>query len=122
MSTTDKKIGNVVHNGEGSSCAACGERISAPGENWKDHALARRGNAADRLNTGEFGQFYRVHENQHVEIAELFCPHCNDLLSVELYLQGEPYRWDYRSLEEARSQGYDAASEFRENPDAWISF
>jgi acetone carboxylase gamma subunit len=122
MSTTDMKIGNVVHNGEGSSCAACGERISAPGENWKDHALARRGNAADRLNTGEFGQFYRVHENQHVEIAELFCPHCNDLLSVELYLQGEPYRWDYRSLDEARSQGYDAASEFRENPDAWISF
>jgi acetone carboxylase gamma subunit len=116
------KIGNVLHGEAGSSCASCNESISGPGENWKEHALARRGNAADRLNTGEFGSSYRVHENPHVELAELFCPHCRELLSVELYLDGEQYRWDYRSLATAQEQGYDAVKEFQQDPEAWISF
>jgi acetone carboxylase gamma subunit len=116
------KIGNVVHREEGASCAECGGALCGPGENWKDRALARRGNAAERLNGAEFGESYRVHENEHVELAEMFCPQCRALLSVEIYLQGEPYRWDFRSLATAREQGYDAVAEFKQDPDAWISF
>jgi acetone carboxylase gamma subunit len=116
------KIGNVLHAESGSTCASCGHPLGGPGDNWKQHALARRGSAAERLNGGEFGPFYRVHENQYVELAELFCPECHALLSVELYLKGEPYRRDYRSLEAARESGYDAVAEFKENPELWISF
>lgn len=122
MAPEQMKIGNVLHSESGSSCAGCNEAICGPGENWKEHVLARRGNAASRLNNAEFGESYRVHENQHVELAELFCPRCHDLLSVELYLKGEAYRWDYRSLAMAQEQGYDPVAEFREDPDAWISF
>jgi acetone carboxylase gamma subunit len=122
MAAEQMKIGNVEHGPSGCSCAGCGGTLCGQGENWKEHVLAKRGNAADRLNQGQFGESYRVHENQHVELAELFCPHCHDLLSVELYLKDEPYRWDYRSLETAKEQGYDPVSEFHQDEDSWISF
>jgi acetone carboxylase gamma subunit len=122
MTTKEMKIGNIVHTESGSRCGGCAESLCGPDENWKDHSLARRGNAAERLNNGDFGRFYKVHDNEHVELAELFCPHCKALLSVELYLHGEPYRSDYLTLEAGRSEGYDPVAEFRDEPEAWTSF
>lgn len=117
------QIGNITYRKSGEVCCAeCDLLLASPGENWKDLVRSRRGNAAERLNGGEFGPLYRVHENPHVELAELFCPSCHGLLSVELYLKGEPYRWDYRSLDEAREQGYDAVAAYKQDPGAWISF
>lgn len=122
MNQTEMKIGNVVWAGEQVQCAHCSERLCDATENWKDHSLAHRGLASERLTPERFGPSFRVHENPNVELAELFCPHCKALLSVELYLVGEPYRWDYRSPELARDQDYDPAREIREDPDSWISF
>jgi acetone carboxylase gamma subunit len=118
----EMKIGNVVHRDSGSVCGNCAAALCGPDENWKEQALARREKAAARLNDGSFGRFYKVHDNEHVELAELFCPECQGLLSVELYLNGEPYRRDFRSLEAARADGYDPVVELREEPEAWISF
>jgi hypothetical protein len=36
-------------------CTQCGARLCSRDENWKEHALAVRGNAAERLNSGAFG-------------------------------------------------------------------
>lgn len=120
--SNEMKIGSVVYAESGPSCAHCEEAIGGPDENWKEHSLARRGNAAGRLNGGEFGDHFQVHENEHVELAELFCPHCKALLTVELYQRGEPYRREYQSLESARAAGYDPVAEFRDDPDSWVSF
>lgn len=122
MNQTSMKIGNLLWEGGGVHCAFCSERLSDESDNWKDHSLARRGLASERLTPEHFGPSFRVHENPNVEIAELFCPHCKGLLSVELYLVGEPYRWDHRSLDVAREQDYDPMEEFQRDPDAWISF
>jgi acetone carboxylase gamma subunit len=116
------KIGNVVWAGDEVRCARCSERLWVASHNWKDHSLAKRGLASERLTSEHFGPSFRVHDNENVELAELFCPHCKALLSVELYLVGEPYRWDYRSLDVAAEQDYDLAEDFRRDPAAWISF
>jgi acetone carboxylase gamma subunit len=120
--SNEMKIGNVVYAAAGPTCEHCGTTICGRDENWKEHSLARRGNAAERLNDGEFGDHFQVHENEHVELAELFCPNCKALLTVELYLHGEPYRREYQSLESASAAGYDAVAEFRDDADAWVSF
>lgn len=116
------RIGNVVWADGTVACAHCGHRLCDSGSNWKDHCLARRGSAADRLNAGEFGAAFKVHENAAVELAELSCPGCKAMLSVELYLDGEPYRSDYRTLEQAREAGYDPVAEFRDDAGSWLSF
>jgi acetone carboxylase gamma subunit len=122
MSQTQMKIGNVVWEGEEVRCAHCSERLCEASQNWKDHSLARRGLASERLTPEHFGPSFRVQDNANVELAELFCPNCKALLSVELYLIGEPYRWDYRSADVAGAQGYDPAQEWRDDPSSWISF
>jgi len=104
------------------SCACCGARLCADDENWKEHALVKRTNAAERLNGGSFGPAFRVYEHPDLELAEIFCPSCKALLSVELYLRDEPLRWTFRSLDVAARQGYDAAADFAANPGDWISF
>jgi acetone carboxylase gamma subunit len=104
------------------ACAKCEHRLSSDAENWKEHALVKRGNAAARLNNGAFGRKFRVYENPHLELAELFCPSCKALLAVELYLRGEPLRWTYRSLDTAAKAGYDAVADYAAHPDQWISF
>lgn len=118
------RIGDVVWRQEDRSvaCARCDEVLCEDHENWKEHALVKRGNAAERLNGGDFGSSYAVYENEHLELAEIFCPHCHAILSVELYLQDEPLRWTFRGLDVAREQGYDAAADFAAHPDEWISF
>ncbi|HKP18273.1 MAG TPA: acetone carboxylase subunit gamma, partial [Gaiellaceae bacterium] len=117
-------FGPVVWRGAADSveCAGCRARLCGRDENWKEHVLAVRGNAAERLARGEFGTTYRVYAHERVELAELFCPSCSALLSVELYLRGEPYRRDYAPLGAARSAGYDAEAEYAQDPDSWISF
>ena len=118
------RIGDVVWDTDAHEvrCAPCGERLCADDENWKEHALVKRGNAAERLNGGSFGPAYRVYAHADLELAEIFCPACKALLSVELYLRDEPLRWTYRSLEAAARQGYDAPADYRADPDSWISF
>jgi acetone carboxylase gamma subunit len=122
MNQQSMKIGNLAWEGDAVHCGVCDERLCDESQNWKDHSLARRGLASERLTPEHFGPSFRVHDNPNVELAELFCPHCKALLSVELYLAGEPYRWDHRSLEVARDQDYDPMEEFQRDPDAWISF
>jgi acetone carboxylase gamma subunit len=118
------RIGDVVWTEDGKSvqCAHCKATISNADQNWKEYALVKRGNAALRLNNGEFGPTYRVYDNPHLELAEIFCPGCHALLSVELYLAGEPLRWAFRTLEAAAADGYNAKEDWRTNPERWISF
>jgi hypothetical protein len=79
--------------------------------------MRRRGSTA-----APSARTYRVHAHHRVELAELFCPACEELLSVELYLANEPYRCDYRPLDIAVSQGYDAPAEYAQDTAGWISF
>lgn len=122
MTSTYMKIGNLVWHDNGVHCAFCEHRLSDESQNWKEFSLARRGLASERLTSDHFGPSFRVQENPNVELAELFCPQCKALLSVELYLLGEPYRWDHRSLEVASEQDYNPMAEFQRDPSAWISF
>jgi N-methylhydantoinase B len=103
------------------ACSACGGVLSAVDVNWKDRVPAFRRPASD-LNARGFGATYRIEPNPTVEVAELFCPHCRTVLSVELYLEDEPYRWDFCPLDVAAAQGYDAATSFAGDEDRWISF
>jgi N-methylhydantoinase B len=103
-------------------CAVCAARVCGPEQNWKEHAATARGRAYDRLGRGEFGPWFRLYEHDRVEVAEFFCPACRALLSVELYLAGEPYRRDWAPLDVARATGYDARREHAEDPSSWISF
>jgi len=118
------RIGDVVWNQDDHSvaCAKCDERLSADDENWKEHSLLKRTNAAERLNCGDFGPAYSVYEHPDLELVEIFCPHCKALLAAELYLRDEPLRWTFRSLDVAIEQGYDAAADFAAEPEQWISF
>jgi acetone carboxylase gamma subunit len=118
------RIGEVIWKQEEHcvSCANCDTRLSADDENWKEHALVKRTNAAKRLNGGEFGPTYRVYEHPDLELAEIFCPACKTLLTVELYLRDEPLRWTYRSLSAAARSGYDVVADFAAHPNEWISF
>jgi acetone carboxylase gamma subunit len=118
------KIGNVVWNLEehAVSCGICGSRLASDNENWKEHSLVRRTNAGERLNSGCFGQTYQVYDHPDLDLAEIFCPFCKSLLTVELYLRNEPLRWSYRSLRLAAEAGYDAVEEYNANPGDWISF
>jgi acetone carboxylase gamma subunit len=116
------KIGKVIWRDSGVYCSHCDAEICGVDENWKDHSLARRGLAAEQLTASRFGPSYKLHPNPRVEVAELFCPTCKGLLSVELYKAGEPYRWDYSTLERGRERGYDPVGEFRNDPDSWIAF
>lgn len=117
------KIGNVRWDADGSVCCArCGTLLCTERENWKEHALVKRGNASDRLNSGEFGPAFGVYPNEHLEFAEIFCPECKGVLSTEFYLRDEPFRWTFRSLEVAAEQDYDAVADLAENPDKWLSF
>lgn len=104
------------------ACARCSGVICRDDQNWKEHSLVVRKNAAERLNDAQFGATFRVHEHPDVELAEIFCPHCEALLSVELYVTGEPFRWTYQSLDVARRRGYDPVAEMRNAPDQWLSF
>ena len=122
MNNAPMTIGNLLWDGGAVHCARCSERLCDESQNWKDHSLARRGLASERLTPEHFGPSFRVQDNPNVELAELFCPHCKALLSVELYLVGEPYRWDHRSLDVAREHDYDPMEEFQRDPAAWISF
>ncbi len=124
IESSDLDFGPIVlrPSADAVECAACTVRLCGPDENWKEHAAAARGRAYDRLMRGEFGPWYRVYEHDRVELAELFCPSCGSLLSVELYLTGEPYRRDYAPLAVAREEGYDAQREHAEDPSSWISF
>jgi acetone carboxylase gamma subunit len=118
------RIGNVVwsHEQHSVSCGRCGARLSADDQSWKDHALVKRSNAAQRLNSGEFGPAFHVYEHEDLELAEIFCPECKALLAVELCLRDEPLRWTFRSLAVAKSQGYDPVAEYEADPESWISF
>ncbi len=118
------RIGDVVWNQEDHSvsCSKCSARLSADDENWKDQALVKRTNAAERLNSGEFGPAFHVYEHDDLELAEIFCPECKALLTVEFYLRDEPMRWTFRSLAVAKSQGYDPVAEYEADPEGWISF
>ena len=118
------RIGDVIWTAatRSVSCACCNAHLCADHENWKEHALVKRSNAAERLNGGSFGPSYRVYEHPDLELAEIFCPACKALLSVELYLRDEALRWTFRSLEVAAQQGYDATADYAANPQAWISF
>jgi len=118
------RIGDVVWHEATSRirCGHCDGDISGFDENWKEHSLIKRSNAHRVLNSGKFGSEYKVYENENLEIAEIFCRHCNALLAVELYLVGEPLRWTYRTLQGAVKAGYDARQDFLDNPDKWISF
>ena len=116
------RIGNLVWTDEAVSCRHCDTRLSRPSQNWKDHALVRRGLASERLTGGRFGPAYRLAKHDQVELAEFFCPGCHALLSVETYLKGESFRRDHQSLEEARASGYDPVREFELDPDAWVTF
>jgi acetone carboxylase gamma subunit len=116
------KIGNLLYGGGKVSCASCEAPITEITENWKDHALVRRGPAAEQLSQERFGEAFRLEKNDSVEVAEFFCPECEDLLSVELYLAGEEFRRDFRSLESAREDGYDPVREYRNEPESWVSF
>ncbi|MGE0862200.1 MAG: acetone carboxylase subunit gamma [Gammaproteobacteria bacterium] len=119
MQIGDVRWDDVTHDVH---CVPCGARLCADDQNWKAHALVRRGNAAERLNGGGFGDTYRLYEHAELELAEIFCPACKALLSVELYLRGEPLRWSWRSLAVAARQGYDPVAEFAADPTSWISF
>lgn len=116
------QIGSVVYTDSGAKCAHCSQHFCSPEQNWKEHVVANRGRAAERLNNGQFGEHYQVHEHDEVELAELYCPGCKALLTVEIYLKGEPYRREYQTLESARAAGYDPVAEFRDSPGDWISF
>jgi acetone carboxylase gamma subunit len=119
---SEMRIANLVWTEDAVSCRHCGARLSSPEENWKDHALVERGLATDRLTGENFGPSYRLGKHEEVELAELFCPGCHALLSVETYLKGEPFRRDYRSLEGAAGAGYDPVGEFRDAPEDWVTF
>ncbi|MGE0068409.1 MAG: acetone carboxylase subunit gamma [Solirubrobacterales bacterium] len=116
------KIGKVIWRDEEVVCDGCGNALCANSENWKDHVQAVRGLASERLTAERFGPSYQLRENAHVEVVEFFCHHCRALLSVEIYTDGEPYRWDYQSLAVARDRGYDPVREFRDAPEDWVSF
>lgn len=120
----DMRIGDVVWREDDHSiiCANCDSWLSSDTENWKEYALVKRTNAAERLNGGDFGNTYSVYEHPDLELAEIFCPNCKSLLSVELYLCDEPLRWTYRSLPVAAKSGYDAVADYAADPSAWISF
>ena len=118
------RIGDVVWDEATSSvaCGRCEARFCGTEENWKEQALVKRTNAAERLNSGDFGPAFRVYEHDDLELAEIFCPHCKALLTVELYLRDEPMRWTFRPLAVARTQGYDPVAEYEADPEGWISF
>jgi N-methylhydantoinase B len=102
-------------------CTGCGEQLAPAEGNWKDHVPHAQGPAVSLEERG-LGETFKVHANDAVSVAEFFCPGCKGLLAVELYVEGDPYRRDYRPLEQARAEGYDAAADFAENPDTWLSF
>jgi N-methylhydantoinase B len=116
------RIGNVLQDlgGRQDRCADCGYVLARAGHNWKEQCSARRVNASERLNRGDVGPDNRVRAHPCVELAELFCPACSALLSVEFYLTNEPYRWSFRTLADARDAGYDAAAEHETDPQSWI--
>jgi acetone carboxylase gamma subunit len=104
------------------SCPKCGAQLAADGQDWKERALVERASAAERLGSGDFGPAFQLHEHDDLELAEFFCPRCETLVAVELYLHGEPTDWTFRSLAIAGSQGYDPAAEHEADPERWITF
>jgi N-methylhydantoinase B len=102
-------------------CSECEQELGPTDENWKDRVPLRRRPAAE-LNDRGFGRHYRIEPNPGVELAEFFCPHCRRVLSVEIYLSGEPHRSDFTPLDVAEGRGYTPAGEREQDPGAWISF
>jgi N-methylhydantoinase B len=102
-------------------CASCQTEIAPAEGNWKDFVPHAQGPAVSLEDRG-LGETYKVHPNDAVSVAEFFCPGCKGLLAVELYVEGDSFRRDYRPVEQAKREGYDAAADFAENPGAWLSF
>jgi N-methylhydantoinase B len=117
------EFGSVLYSSEADEyrCAGCATAIAPGDANWKDYVPHTHGPAVSLEQRG-LGESFRVHENAAVSVAEFFCPDCKGLLSVEIYVDGDPYRQDYRSLERARAEDYDAPADLAANPDQWLSF
>lgn len=76
--------GRAVHlylsaDGDEVSCTLCGERLGSE-EDWRDHAVLRRRELADALES--YGAAAARHGIGDVELEERFCPGCGTSLEV----------------------------------------
>jgi N-methylhydantoinase B len=76
----------VVIDGEEWKCGSCGEDLGRVGTNWRDSAVVREVNLADRYR--ELAMYVRPREDPPMVMREFFCPSCAHALVVDVVTDG----------------------------------